>query len=184
MTKHKNNSKKKMLFFVSFLLLFLFSFRFYTVNKNVPKKFHIMHIKKGKSARLENVEIRILEKNLGQIKHIDGGNKDDQYDYLPISIILEVKNKSNHSQNLAPLKELALASDFYQTQTQDLDFPAFTLAKKEKITLTLNYTIDSTYYNKHNLNLVVTPSILQSLNHQKVLKVWHQKKILGITLEL
>ncbi|XUB38900.1 hypothetical protein IGJ19_001021 [Enterococcus sp. DIV1368b] len=137
--------KSKIFFFClgGSIILAVAATRIIEINRGVPKSFAITTYHLNDVVSLNDLELTVLNYSKGKSYHYDGGNPMDQYEFMPVTVTVNVKNISPDAQDLAILKESRLFSGYNYYNTGDVDFPQQVLDPQQQTTLTYVYTVDA-----------------------------------------
>ncbi len=187
------NKKTKVLLFIIGVIALIFTIFFVKrvrqVNNNVPTSFEISQYKENEKAKLENVDVTVLNHYFDEQYHYDGGNSDDQYEYTPIVIQVKVQNNTSKLQEISMISQSALHVGYNYYNTREIVSENTQLAANQETILTFTYTVESKYLknellDKDPLKFVLGTNFLTSFDRNNYIKLYNEKKIEGIIFTL
>ena len=179
---------KKGVKFTLFLLAAIFigvsGVRIYSINKETPKSFDIQTFKQDEVASLNNLDISLVSSKTGEKSHFDGGNPNDQYTLMPLTIELKVKNTSEVNQDITTLFESQLMVGYSPYNTTEIKTDLKLLKPQEVTTITMTFTIDATLYDKDDTYLVIGTRALLKFDKENYTEQYNDRIYEGIVFKV
>ena len=179
-------NKRKIYIIIIIILICLLSFcgyRYYKINKNVPRKYIIDHYSTGENVKLDNVDIKV--KSFEKVQRDIESDGDDNIECV---LEINIKNTNKNSINLAPLIEESKLSlgVFYQDYCNITgDFKKIKkLLPNEDVNLTFTYTIPKRVIKYSNNKSDFQFYIAKSLYKEQIVEKMKDFKLYGKCVEL
>ncbi|MFC7055924.1 hypothetical protein ACFQOY_08825 [Enterococcus alcedinis] len=165
---------------IGMLVLMFFSFfviRVRQVNDNVPNGFEIRQYRESEVAELENINVTVLSHSFGEVYQYDGGNPDDQYNFVPVTIEVKVQNNSPEFQDITSISQSALHMGYNYYNTLDVKFEDDQLKGHQETIVRFTYTVESKYLEKGALKFVLSSNFLTSFDEKGYMELYKEKNL-------
>ncbi|AYG01120.1 hypothetical protein [Lactococcus allomyrinae] len=176
--------KSFLIIFLVAIILVLSVIRIKKINSNVPHSFEIKTFEQNKWVSLDDLKLSVTGYKLGKSYHYDGGNPNDQYINMPVTINVTVTNISNAIQDISQLSECSLYGGYDYSQTDNVKFSNRNLKVNETATISFTYTVDKKTFNSSAMHFVIGTSSLKKYDNKNYREIYNKGKYEGVIFSL
>lgn len=174
--------KRSVVAIITLLLVSIYGYRIYEVNKDVPAGFNVEKVSVNEWFAVDNFSVKVTDVKIGESTNVEDAG--ELIPILPVDVTVEIKNTSGKTQSGMAFVESALFSgNASSTQSRDIDIDK-EIFKSIQPEQTKSYVQHFRGYGKSftkdKLTLVVSRKLYEKMNESS----WQKGNYLGIIVDL
>lgn len=161
-----------------------FFLQYHRVNAGVAREFEIDEYQMDDTVLMEKISLQVVEIQLEESYHLDGGNPWDQYNVTPVRVSIQVQNLTNRDVELGGLYEMALHQGGRDFQTYEIEnkIPILPALAVEDIVFVYRGIPSEDIL--PDFTLAIPQPILLNTDASRFQEKWELGKIHGITIDV